>query len=206
MTFARPLWLLALCVASTRAWAQAWRKEKPGVTFNEIERGVYFGVNAGPFFILNPPADLGTPSPMSPGQLAQVEMGFDFGERLSVGVMLMGTANRAGSDYVGLSKGLASGDFSALIPGAVAKVSLFGFNDSMDVKRWWIYARLGGGYAMFSPAALINSSSILVFGGVGVEYFTRLRHFSVALEGNGHYFLSFGSLGFSIAPSVRYAF
>lgn len=206
MTHAKHMVFVALCLVSAVTFAQTEKKSKPGPSFNEIERGVYFGVNAGPFFILNPPADAGTPSPFSPGQLARVELGVDIGEHVSLGVMVMGTANRAGSDYVGLSGGLASGDYTSFIPGAVAKVSLFGFQDAMEVKRWWIYARAGVGYAFFYPTALLPRNDVLLFGGLGVEYFTRLRHFSIGLEGNSHFFLSYGSMGFSVTPTVRYAF
>ena len=42
---------------------------------------------------------------------------------------------------------------------------------------------------------LLPDSDILVFAGPGVEYYTRLRHFSVGLEVTGSYLVSLGRSG-----------
>ncbi len=183
-------------------------RERQAPTYSEVERGVYVGVSAGPWFLLNPPAVAGRPRPFSPGQMAEVELGVDIGERLSVGIFLMASTNRAGSDYLGLSapQGTASGDFSTFIPGVTARFSLVGFNDSQDVKRTWIYLRGGAGYAMYSPKALLPNSDVLLFAGPGIEYYTRLRHFSIGLEVSGAMMLSTATIGFAITPNLRYAF
>jgi hypothetical protein len=202
--------LLSVLVVPTLARSQnpaaaAPVKDRPAETFNEIERGLYFAIQGGPSFLVNPPADSG-PRPFSTGQAAQVEVGIDIGERLSLGVFVLGTSNRAGSDYVGKSGGAASGDFSSLVPGATLRAHLVGFVDSQDVKRTFIYARAGAGYVLFSPKLLLPDSDILVFAGPGVEYYTRLRHFSVGLEVTGSYLISSGTVGFAVMPNLRYAF
>lgn len=200
--------MFSVLLASLGAKAQTSSalKDKPAVKYNEIERGAYFGVWAGPFYMLNPPAPESTPKPFSAGQLAQVSFGVDFGPHVALEVLLLATANRTNSEYLGNSGGGASGDIVSLVPGAAAKVSLFGFDDGMDVKRLWVYVRAGGGYAMFFPKSLLPDNDILLFGGLGLEYFTRLRHFSVGLEASGQYFLSAGTIGFAVTPTVRYAF
>ncbi|MDY7229818.1 adventurous gliding motility protein CglE [Hyalangium rubrum] len=180
-------------------------KDRPAESFDEIERGLYFSVQGGPSFLVNPPADEG-PRPFSTGQMAMVEVGVDLGERLSLGLFVMGAVNRAGSDYIGNSGGAASGDFSSLVPGATLRANLKGFADNQEVQRTFIYARAGAGFAMFSPKLLLPDSDILVFAGPGVEYYTRLRHFSVGLEVTGSYLVSSGTFGFAIAPNLRYAF
>ncbi|WP_224246228.1 adventurous gliding motility protein CglE [Hyalangium gracile] len=180
-------------------------KDRPAETFNEIERGLYFLVQGGPSFLVNAPADTG-PRPFSSGQAAHVEVGIDIGERLSLGVFVLGTANRAGSDYVGNSGGAASGDFSSIVPGVTMRAHLVGFADNQEVKRTFIYARAGAGFAMFSPKLLLPDSDILVFAGPGVEYYTRLRHFSVGLEVTGSYLISSGTVGFALMPNLKYAF
>ncbi|WP_224368441.1 adventurous gliding motility protein CglE [Hyalangium versicolor] len=180
-------------------------KDRPAETFDEIERGLYFSVQGGPSFLVNAPADTG-PRPFSTGQGAQIEVGIDIGERLSLGLFVLGTQNRAGSDYVGNSGGAASGDFSTLVPGVTLRAHLVGFPDSQDVNRTFIYARVGAGYALFSPKLLLPDSDILVFAGPGVEYYTRLRHFSVGFEVTGSYLVSSGTVGFALMPSLKYAF
>jgi len=179
--------------------------DRPAESFEEIERGLYFSALGGPYFIVNPPSSSG-PRPFSPGQVAQVEVGVDIGERLSLGVFAMIASNRAGSEYVGNSGGAASGDFSTLAPGAVARLHLVGFADSQDVQRTWLYVRGGVGYTLFRPKQLLPDSDILVFAGPGLEYYTRLRHFSVGIEVTGTFFVKSQSFGFAVMPNLRYAF
>jgi hypothetical protein len=180
--------------------------DRPAETFEEIERGLYFSVSAGPSFILNPPAPSGATRPFSPGQGAQLELGVDLGERLSLGLFVLGSSNRAGSEYVGFSGGAASGDFSMLAPGAVVRAHLVGFEDAQEVQRTWLYVRGGAAYAFFSPKLLLPDPDILVFAGPGVEYYTRLRHFSVGIEVTGTFLVSSQSIGFAVSPNLRYAF
>jgi hypothetical protein len=173
-------------------------------------------VQGGAFFIFNPPASEDTEPPISdppiskrpfsPGQSAMVELGFDIGDRLSLGVFALAAMNRAGSEYTGNSGGTASGDFSTLALGATARVNVASVKDSQEVRRLFVYARAGAGLAMFSPKLLLPDSDILVFVGPGVEYYTRLRHFSVGLEVTGSYLISSGSIGFAVTPNLRYAF
>lgn len=192
--------------AAAQAAAAAPAKDKEAVTFKEVERGIYLGAYAGPLFILNPPASSG-PRPFSSGQMATVEVGLDLGDRLSVGVFFSGTANREGADYIGYSNGTASGDFGMLIPGAALRFNVLGFDDSQGTTRTFIYVRGGAGYAFYYPAALLRDvRDVLGFGGLGVEYYTRLRHFSIGLEAVGTYLVPSGTVGFAFTPSLRYAF
>lgn len=186
--------------------AAAPTKDKAAVTFNEVERGAYVGAAAGPLFILNPPAPTG-PRPFSPGQMAQVEVGLDIGDRFSVGLFLTGSANKVGADYVGTSSGTASGDFGMLIPGASVRVNLLGFADSQGTTRTYLYLRGGAGYVFYGPVELLSGAhDVLAFGAAGIEYYTRLRHFSIGLEASGAFLVPSATIGFSLTPSLRYAF
>jgi len=201
--------LLVVAVSALPLAAQAQEaappiKEREVTQLAEIEHGFYFRGAGGAFFLNSLPATQG-PRPFSTGQMAQIELGFDLGERLSLGVFVMGTANRAGSDYIGNSGGSASGDVSAIIPGAAARLGLIGLADANDVKRTWFYARGGIGYARFYPSALMSPDA-LVFGGPGIEYFTRIRHFSIGFEVTASYLLKSKTFGFALAPNLRYAF
>lgn len=209
-TFA-PVLLTGLLLLSNVARAQTpeapanAQGDRAAVTFNEIERGVYFGLYAGPLFFSNPPSETG-PRPFSSGPSAQVELGVDLGTRLSLGAFVQIASIRTSAEYVGNSDGSVSGDFTTLVPGAALRARLVGFADSQEVVRTWIYLRAGAGYAMFSPKQLLPDADILVFGGPGVEYYTRLRHFSVGLEVTGTYLVDSGTYGFAVSPNLRYAF
>lgn len=200
----RALLFAAVLIPSVSfAQAAAPAKDKEAVTFNEIERGPYFGVNGGLNYLVTAPhaSDNG-----GLGQHVGVEIGSDIGDRLSVAGFIDYFANKASANYVGESGGSASGDYSALTPGAVVRVNTVGFNDAQEVRRTWIYIRAGAGYAMFAPKQLLPNNDILVFAGPGVEYYTRLRHFSVALEVTGSFLLASGSVGIQVTPNLRYAF
>jgi hypothetical protein len=204
-----PAALLVLAVGAIPFAAKAQEaappiKEREVTPLAEIEHGFYLRGAGGPFFLNSLPATQG-PKPFSTGQMAQVELGFDLGERFALGAFVMGTANRAGSDYVGNSGGSASGDVSAIIAGAAARLGLLGLADSNGVKRTWFYARGGIGYARFYPSALMLPDA-LVFAGPGIEYFTRIRHFSIGFEVTGSYLLKSKTFGFALAPNLRYAF
>jgi len=197
---------LAGTSAAQEAPAAAPTKDKEAVTYQEVERGLYLGASAGPLFLLNPPATSG-PRPFSAGQMAAVELGLDIGDRLSVGAVFSGTASKVGADCFAASGGTASGDFGMLIPGVTARLNVVGFADSQGVTRTYLYVRAGGGYVFYNPPELFPSvHDVLAFGGVGVEYYTRLRHFSVGLEATGTFLVPSGTLGFAVTPSLRYAF
>ena len=152
------------------------------------------GISAGFWSLINPPANTsvtlndgsvvpGSKQYFSAGQTAQMELGYDFGERLSVGIFVQATANRAPVDYTGKSQNTvngapaASGDFTAVIPGANVRIGIIGFNDSQEVKRAWFYVRVGAGFVLYQPKDLLPGPDVLIFAGPGLEYFTRLRHF-----------------------------
>jgi len=67
------------------------------------------------------------------------------------------------------------------------------------------YARGGVGYAKFYPTELLSPDALL-FAGPGIEYFTRIRHFSVGFEVTGSYLVKSKTFGFALAPNLRYAF
>jgi hypothetical protein len=92
------------------------------------------------------------------------------------------------------------------MPGAALKVRLLGLDDAQGVRRTWIYVRAAGAAVFYNPTSLIDRLDVLVSGGVGLEYFTRLRHFSLGIEGNFNYLARSGSLGFSVFPTVKYSF
>ncbi len=203
--------VLVLGLASSLSFAQTAAppklEDKKAITYNEIERGFFFEGRGGAFVVLNPPVLSGGVTYPSVGEAIGLDMGFDIGERISPSIFLLATANRMGSDYHGLStNGAASGDFGALTPGAAIKVRLVGFKDSQEVDRTWIYVRGGAGVSFYSPNSLLPGIDVLVTAGAGIEYFTRLRHFVIGIEANFNFMALTQSLGFSVLPTVKYAF
>jgi hypothetical protein len=196
-----------LLVPSLASAQRAPTRDKQAVTFDEVERGFFLGVQGGVSALQNPP---GAPSlPMTWGQMALVEVGYELLDRFSIALFVMGANNLAGTEYTGSPPSqLASGDFTMLAPGATARISVVGLPDAQGVPRTFFYLRGGVGVASFWPKALLPNYYGYAFAGPGVEYFTRLRHFSVGLEVTGSALLgaSATTLGFAITPNIRYAF
>jgi hypothetical protein len=182
-------------------------EEKKGSSYNEIERGFFFEARGGFYALVNPPALAGRPTYFSPGQALGVDMGFDIGERVAPSLFFFAASNRMGSDYQGLDPtGASTGDFSSMTPGAALKVRLVGFNDAQSIARTWLYLRGGAGATFYSPNSLLPGIDVLVTGGLGVEYYTRLRHLSIGLEGNFVFMALTRTVGFSTFLTVKYAF
>jgi hypothetical protein len=205
----------ALLVASLALGTVAFAQGKPledrkAITYNEIERGFFFGVSGGFWGTINPPAGTGSAQYFSPGQAALLEIGYDIGERVSPALFFLATSNRMGADYTGLVRDMAggavrSGDYGSIAPGVGARIRIVGLKDSQEVTRTWFYARVGGAFMLYQPTTLINTPDVLLFAGPGLEYFTRLRHFSIGLDANFNFMALTQSVGFSVLPFVRYA-
>ncbi len=205
----RLTWLV-LALSSVSLAQEASTEKKAREPLEDIERGFFFSGRGGLFAIVNPP---GTGSSFSMGQAAGVELGVDIGERLELSAFFLGSSNRMSSSYQGLSPegSVVSGDFGAFTPGAALKVRIVGFDEAQEVRRTWIYARAGAGVSFFTPPQLLTQLGLLATGGLGLEYYTQLRHLVIGVEADFNLHLFFGSavgpsFGFAVYPTVKYAF
>jgi hypothetical protein len=180
---------------------------------DEIERGFYLGADVGLAFVGKLPAASGTPAPSAWGAMLRLEVGYDIGRYVTVSAFGAFVSYRAGSDYIGYSSGVSSGDSSELIPGLAVRVNAIGFPDGQGVQRSWLYAKAGVGWAFFEPGALYSAapatssySSFYAFGGIGFQYYTHLRHFSIGIEADATVLGKSSSWGFLVTPNIRYAF
>jgi hypothetical protein len=201
----------ALALAQSQgAAAPLLEKEAP---IDEVERGFYLGADVGLSFLGHLPARDGQPSPSSAGLMVRLEAGVDIGRYLTINLFGAFATYRAGSDYIGYSNGQASGDFTQLIPGIALRLNALGFADSQGVQRTWLYVKAGAGWAFFQPQALFTPapattsySALYAFAGVGVQYYTHLRHFSIGLEVDASFLGKSKDWGFLVTPNIRYAF
>jgi hypothetical protein len=201
---------LARAQTSTASAAPLLEKEAP---VDEVERGFYLGADVGLAYLGGLPAQAGTPSPSAWGMMLRLEAGYDIGRYFTVALFGAFSAYSAGSDYIGYSQGAASGAFTQLIPGVDVRFNALGFADSQGVQRTWLYVKAGAGWAFFQPQALFTAnpgnssySAFYAFAGVGVQYYTHLRHFSIGLEVDATYLGKSKDWGFQVTPNIRYAF
>ncbi len=175
---------------------------------DEIVHGFFLEGNGGYWATIRPPTlTPGQGAPFSNGQGLTIAAGWDFNDLFSASLFFFYNANSMGSNYTGLSRtGLISGSYESLIPGAAFKIRFVGVKDSQGLKRTFFYVRVGAGVVFYRPKELLDKLDVMVTGGLGVEYFTKLRHFSIGLEANFGYMALTNTMGFSVLPSVKYTF
>ena len=97
--------------------------------------------------------------------------------------------------------GKTTGDVAAIAPGLGLR---FAF---VTTERLFVFARAGGGYALWFPSDLTGATgSIHVDGGLGLEYYTKLRHVSVGVEADFQALLAPTAFGISVYPTLKYTF
>jgi hypothetical protein len=210
----RPILVAALACAaplpSARSAAQEQVQvtaEQPAPELNPVEHGPYASTSIGVLFLYLPGAGAGVGS----GALVGVSLGYDFTPNIGVGFFGLGLALNTPSSYVGLgSSPSTSGDLTAMFPGLelVFRLPLSADRDGID--RLFLNVAAGGGALFLNPAGLVGTQGILPAGkaDLSLEYFTRLRHFSVGLALDGLMaFPTGGTLaGGALSPFARYSF
>jgi hypothetical protein len=131
------------------------------------------------------------------GMLVGAMLGMDLGSRLSVAVFAQGGNQQANANY---------GAFRVLALGADVRLALVGWRDRNDWERLFLYVHGRGGYATTRPEGLFGTNDVLLAAGPGIEYFTKLRHFSIGIATDAVYAVEAGVFGFSIYPTLRYTF
>ena len=172
--------------------------------FRDVERGFFVGFEAGYLGLLETPTAnpekfplAGSGGGSAGGLLVGALAGVDLGRYLSVAAYLQGGNARASKDY---------GAFSVYAAGLDVKVALLGRKDRNDWERFYVYVHGRGGYAKTYPEGLFGTNDVIAAGGPGVEYYTRLRHFSIALGADYVYATKAKASGFAVYPTLRYTF
>jgi hypothetical protein len=172
--------------------------------FNDVERGVFIGFEAGYLGLLDTPTAnrdafrvAGASGGSAGGILIGLTLGMDLGSRLSVALYGQGGNEKANANY---------GAFSLYSGGLDVRVALHGVKDRNDWERFIVYVHGRGGYAVTYPEGLFGTKDFILQGGPGFEYYTRLRHFSVGMAADYVRALKAGANGVAVYPTVRYTF
>lgn len=203
----KPLAALALllpALALAQDSAPQLQDDPRAARFKDVERGFFVAFEAGYLGMLDTPtADVekfplaGESGGSGGGLLVGLLLGVDLGSRLSVALYAQGGNVEANPNY---------GAFDLYSGGLDVKLALIGRRDRNDWERLFVYVHARGGYARTRPAGLFGTDEVVFAGGPGVEYFTRLRHFSVGLGADFVRAANAGANGFAVYPSVRYTF
>ena len=206
-----PITATLLCLAPAIAPPpQAGGADRPPLPYAEVERGGWVASNLGAVFYFDLP---GAGAEFSSGALIGIEAGYDLTSRLQAGVVVWGQAVGAPVTYEGITDPAkdpkdARGDFYSLLAGPSLRFAFADFADDNGVKRTFLYGRVAGGLALNRPVGILEENGLFVNTAVGVEYFTRLRHFSVGIEtgGIGMFLPDLAALGVTVLPHVTYTF
>jgi hypothetical protein len=196
--------LLVPALALGQEAAPQLQEDPRAARYDDVERGFFVGFEAGYLGLLDTPtADkerfrlAGDSGGAAGGILVAVTVGVDIGKRLSVALFGQGGNMQANANY---------GAFRLVSGGADVRLALKGWRDRNDWERLFFYVHARGGYATTSPEGLFGTTDLVVAGGPGVEYYTKLRHFSVGVAADVVYATKAGAAGLALYPTVRYTF
>jgi len=184
--------------------APALQEDPRAARFREIERGFWVGFEAGFVgFTKTPTMDAarfpyaGGGGGFASGFGVTVSVGVDLSSRLALSAFAMGSNARASASY---------GAFDVLAAGGDLRLAPFAWQDAQGVERLHGYVHVRGGYLLSRPDSLFDSRDFMIGGGIGIEYFTRLRHFSVGLALDGMFVGKVKVPGVALSPTLRYTF
>lgn len=207
-----PFTAVLLCVTPGFALAQREQPsaDRPELPYREVERGAWIASDVGAVFYFELPGEGGA---FSSGALIGLEAGYDLTPSLQAGVVVWGQAVGAPVTYEGIidpevDPKDARGDFYSLLAGSSLRYSFARFADDNGVDRTFLYGRVAGGLALNRPVGILDENGLFGTAAVGVEYFTRLRHFAVGLEAGGiGVFVDSGTaIGATVLPHLSYTF
>jgi hypothetical protein len=173
--------------------------------FADVERGFFVGLEAGwPVVLEKTPTKDPVKFPQAAdgggralGLAVGLQLGYDLTNRLALSLFADGYFLEANASY---------GAFDVMAAGLDARYAFIGRKDRNGWERFLVYVHARGGYVLTHPEGLFGDTDLLVGGGVGVEYFAQLRHFSWWAQVDGLYVLDAASPGGALLTGVRYTF
>lgn len=164
---------------------------------HRVERGLFFNVDWGPYFqvpVMFPQETCLT----CVGTQIGVRVGYDILNNLELDLFYRGSF----AEFVKAYDRVNSGDIAGYYTGLGLRFSY------ITTERFHATVRLGGGVSFVAPKELMAGNWIVptADAAAGVEYFTKLRHFSVGAEISTLAYIYPFSIGFSVLPTAKYTF
>lgn len=197
--------LLAFAQASPQGAAPPMPEDPRAPRYREVERGGFVGFESGALMFFDTkaadPSKVPTSARDGGGKallfLVGANAGYDVTDHIALSLFALGASGSASSAY---------GSFNLVAGGADLRVAFLGARDGQGVDRIYAYLHARGGWLVTRPTGLLGDTDLLVTGGPGIEYYTRLRHFSVGLALDAAYLTKAKTAGVAVFPTVRYTF
>lgn len=184
-------------------------KDADAVVYSEVERGLYFTGIMGATILLAGPGD-------APGALSGISMGiaagYDATDTVQIEAFFLGAQLAAPAGYVGLGdradldRPASGGDFSSFLVGARVRFAYLTLADKQNVNRLFLTLQGGGGVILSTPSTVYDTLGPAVSFGVGLRYFTRMRHFSLGFDLDASYGIAIGAIALNPNVSLTYTF
>ena len=175
--------------------------EEEEVIFERLT-GLYFEGRGGVFFTLGGARKYSNGQPMF-----GFELGYDVNENFSTQLAVT-LGYQAANPLMYPEECSGDGCRDYHLDFAVTMFNLSADYDLFAGRRWAFEIRAGGGAALINPTAKPEQSSVDfdVFGGLRFEYYTLLRHFSLAAEYDFYFILPTNIPAMSVSVSLLYNF
>jgi hypothetical protein len=178
---------------------------------NEVERGFFLSVDYGPNYYI-PLANQGFVSMnqdyLSPGTRMGLRFGYDILNNIAADVFVLANFNQGVLSQQALRDGVLTGDLAHFAPGVGLRFDFLTIPDAGGHDRFFAFARVGAGYALWFPSELAGNSigSVHTDASIGFEYYTHLRHLSIGVEADFQALIAPFAFGFAVYPTVKYTF
>ena len=196
--------LAAPLLATAQEAAPPLPEDPRAPRYHEVERGFFTGFELGYLSLFKTPTADRVRYQYAPsnggasnGLLVGMNFGYDVSSRLALSAFVLGSNSQASVSY---------GAFSVYAAGADVRLALLGSRDKYALERTYVYVHARGGYLVTRPEGLFGTNDTYLAFGPGLEYYTRLRHFSVGLAADLAYVVKAGTAGVAVTPTVRYTF
>jgi hypothetical protein len=190
--------------AGAQESAPALQEDPRAARYRDVEHGFYVGFEAGYYGLLDTPVadparypNAGTSGGSSGGAVVGLNLGYELGSRVALSLFGTLTTQKAGPSY---------GAFTLYGAGGDLRLSFLQFKDRNGTPRFFVYAHGRGGYGWTTPTGLFEGTGLFAAAGLGVEYYTRLRHFSIGLAVDYVRWFDAAVNGYAVYPTVRYTF
>jgi len=133
-----------------------------------------------------------------------IRAGYDVLNNIEVDAFLLANFNEGVLDQNAIRNGALSGDISHFAPGLAVRFDYI----TSDDQRFFAFVRAGVGYAFWFPSALADQApgSVHTDASLGIEYYTKLRHLSIGLEGDFQALIAPFAFGIEVYPTLKYTF
>lgn len=164
-----------------------------------VQKGFFFSVEYGAYLDIVKPGVLttaGGPSSGLLGHIGGISIGYDLADRFDLHFSFL-------SPQIGGDPQRGGGSASFLL-----SLGVTGY--IVRSEQLYFYAKAGAGVMLVIPESLLGLTNVMAHGGLGLRYYTKMKHLSIGIEALALIRLPLDNnglaLGIGIMPTLMYTF